>query len=78
MADDITDAASTAIAAFTLAQLAFWSAFQSGLVSKAEAERMLRDAIAANKTGGEANQLAARKLEEVLKMVSQSEQPKRQ
>jgi hypothetical protein len=58
MADDATEAASSAIASFMLAQLAFWAVFESGLLSKGEAERMLREAAAANKTGGPANQLA--------------------
>src|SRR5260370_39587171 len=34
MADEATEAASSAIAAFTLSQLAFWAVFQSGLFDR--------------------------------------------
>jgi hypothetical protein len=38
----VDEAAGSAIAAFTLAQSAFWAVYKSGLLSKIEAEQMLR------------------------------------
>jgi len=73
-----TEAAGSAIASFTLAQLSFWAVYRSGLLSKSEAEQMLRQAVAANRQGGPVNQLAAAKLDAVLKAISASDEPKRQ
>jgi hypothetical protein len=41
------EAAGSAIAAFTLAKMAFWHLLQQGLLEKSEAQRMLRRAIGA-------------------------------
>lgn len=77
MADmDDHEIASSAIAAFTLAQLAFWHLLQHGLLSKQEAERMLTEAVGTNRMGGPANQLAASKLAVVLKNVQSFQPPK--
>ena len=59
----------SAIAAFALAQIAFWWLLQQGLLPKAQAEQMLRQAVKANKAGGQHNQLAAEKLAAVLQSI---------
>ena len=74
----LNEAAASAIAAFTLSQMAFWAVYNSGLLSKTEAERMLREGAAANRSGGPANRGAAARLEAVLKAISASDEPKRQ
>jgi hypothetical protein len=68
--DNARHAAGSAIAAFMLAQLAFGVLVKNGLILKAEAEKMLRDAIEANRTGGPGNQAAAEMLSIVLQSVS--------
>jgi hypothetical protein len=80
MADEalFIETAGSAIAGFTLGQLAFWAVLKSGLLSKGEAEEMLRQAVAANKVGGPANANAGAKLEAVLKAVSAYEPKPRQ
>ena len=43
MPDNIIDeAAGSAIAAFTIAQMSFWAVYNSGLLTKDEAEKMLK------------------------------------
>jgi hypothetical protein len=66
----IDEAAGSAIAAFTLAQMSFWAVYHSGLLSKDEAEKMLKLGIDANAKAGPANQKAAAMLLGVLKAVS--------
>jgi hypothetical protein len=60
-----------------LAQISFWAVYESGLLSKAEAMKTLRGAIAANKTGGPGNRIAAAQLEIVLKEIAASEETRR-
>lgn len=74
----VDEAAGSAIAAFTLAQFAFWAVYKSGLLSKQEAEESLRQGIAANASGGPANQKAAWMLDQVLKAISAHAPPNRQ
>jgi len=76
--DTIDEAAGSAIAAFTLAQMSFWALYKSGLLSKSEAEQFLKQGVTANATGGPGNQKAAWMLEQVLKAVSAYDPPKRQ
>jgi len=68
-------AAGSAIAAFTLAQLAFWHQLKTGDLPYDEAVRMLKDGVEANAKGGPANQFAAQKLQMVLDMVQRSQKP---
>lgn len=68
-------AAGSAIAAFTLAQLAFWHHLKTGALPYAEAMRMLKEAVEANAKGGPGNQFAAQKLQMVLDMVQRSQGP---
>jgi hypothetical protein len=56
------EAAGTAIAALTLAKMVFWQLLTQGLLEKAEAEEMLRRAIAAHDKGGPGDVIAAAKL----------------
>jgi hypothetical protein len=65
-------AAGSAIAAFTLAQLSFWHLIKTETLPHDEAIRMLKDSVAANAPGGPANQYAAQKLQMVLDMVQRS------
>jgi hypothetical protein len=67
----IDDVSGTAIAAYMLPQLSFWTLVQNGLLPKSEAEQMLRTAIEANlRTGKLANRSAAAKLQGVLELIS--------
>lgn len=77
MADDkfLIEAAGTTMAAFILAQLAFWNQVRSGVVSQDEAIRQLEEAVAANAKGGPANQKAAQALRTVLDLVRETEGP---
>ena len=59
----------SARAAFALAQMIFWWLVQQGLIPKAQAEQMLRQAIRANEADSEDCQLAAAKLEAVLQSI---------
>ena len=68
-------AAGSAIAAFTLAQLALWHQLKTGALPYDEAAQMLKQAVEANATGGTANQYAAQKLQMVLDMVQRSQRP---
>jgi len=70
--------AGSAIAAFQLAQFAFAALVRNGIVPKADGERMLRQAIAANETGGPGNRAAAVMLGEVLQRLLAYQPPSRQ
>lgn len=79
MPESTTDeAAGSAIAAFTLAQMSFWAVYNSGLLTKDEAVKMLKLGIDANAKGGPANQKAAAMLAGVLKAVSAANPATRQ
>jgi hypothetical protein len=69
MANETTandEAAGEAIAALTLAKMVFWQLLKQGLIEKAEAEEMLRRAIAAHDKGGPGDRVAAAKLLSLL------------
>ncbi len=68
MSDDVHQTAS-AIAAFDATQVAFVALVKKGVLSKAEAEAILREAIEAIKTGGTGDR-AAELLTEVLERLS--------
>jgi hypothetical protein len=70
--------AASSIAGFHLAQLAFCSLVKSEIVSKAEAERLLKLAIEANKTGGPVNREAAELLVACLDNLSKFQAATRQ
>jgi hypothetical protein len=63
-------AAGSTMAAFALAQISFSTLLKNELIPKADAERMLKELIKANETGGPANQVAAALLTIVLQNVS--------
>ena len=63
-------AAGSTIAAFALAQMCFSTLVTNELIPKPEAERMLKQLIKVNETGGRANQVAAALLTIVLQNVS--------
>ena len=67
----------SAKAAFALAQSLFWWLLQQGLVPKAQAEHMLRQAIKANEAGDEDDQLAAAKLATMLQSIQIFQPPSR-
>ena len=67
----------SAKAAFALAQMVFWQLVQQGLLPKAQAEQMLKQAIKANEAGGEDHQLAAAKLAAVLQTIQVYQPPAR-
>jgi hypothetical protein len=71
------EADGSARAALALAQMVFWWLVQQGLLPKAQAERMLRQAIKANDAGGEDHQLAAAKLAAVLQSIQVYQPPPR-
>jgi hypothetical protein len=75
MADYSTETEASAIAAFVLAQLAFWHQINSGALSREKAAEMLKQAVGANASGGPANQLAAQRLQTVLDMVQRDQRP---
>jgi hypothetical protein len=66
---------SSAIAAFTLAQFAFWGLIESGLISTEKASEMLTQGIAAHSKGDLANQKAAEMLQTILDMVQRDQRP---
>jgi hypothetical protein len=66
---------SSAIAAFTLAQFAFWGLIESGLISTEKASEMLTQGIAAHSKGDLANQQAAEMLQTILDMVQRDQRP---
>jgi hypothetical protein len=62
--------AAHAIAGFQLADIAFGVLVRNGILPKPEAERLLKQAIAANRTGGPGNRAAAELLAIVLQNLS--------
>jgi hypothetical protein len=75
MADYSNETEGSAIAAFVLAQLAFWHQINTGALPREKAAEMLKQAVEANATGGPANQLAAQRLQTVLDMVQRDQRP---
>ena len=63
------------IAAFTLAQIALWGQLKAGTLPTEAAAKMLRDAIAGNAKGDEANRKAAALLQTVLDLVMKGSGP---
>jgi hypothetical protein len=63
----------SAIAAFTLAQFAFWGLIESGIISTEKASEMLGQGIAAHSKGDLANQKAAQMLQTILDMVQRDQ-----
>jgi hypothetical protein len=63
-------AAASAIAAFQLSQFCFSALVQNGIVPKPDAERLLRQTVQTNKTGGPGNQAAADMLAIFLDQVT--------
>jgi len=63
--------AAHAIAGFQLADIAFGVLVRNGILSKSDAERLLKQAIAANRTRHPGNQAAAELLAIVLETVSE-------
>ncbi|WP_439923141.1 hypothetical protein [Nitrobacter sp. JJSN] len=66
---------SSAIAAFTLAQFAFWALIESGVISTEKASDMLTQGIAAHSKGDLANQQAGQMLQTILDMVQRDQRP---
>lgn len=66
---------SSAIAAFTLAQFAFWGLIESGIISTEKASGMLEQGIAAHSKGDLANRKAAQMLQTILDMVQRDQRP---
>lgn len=64
---------SSTIAAFTLAQFAFWGLIESGIISTEKASEMLEQGIAAHSKGNPANQKAAQMLQTILDMVQRDQ-----
>src|SRR5262245_1732230 len=62
--------AAHAIAGFQLADIAFGVLVKNGILPKSDAERLLKQAIAANRTQDPGNQAAAKLLAIVLQTVS--------
>jgi hypothetical protein len=71
-------AAASAIAGFQLSQFCFFALLQNGIVPKPDAERLLRQAVQTNKTGGLGNQAAADLLAIFLDRVTKFQAPTRQ
>ena len=63
--------AAHAIAGFQLADISFGVIVRNGILPKAESERLLKQAIAGNKTGNPANRAAAELLALVLQTRSE-------
>jgi len=70
--------AASAIAAFQLSQFCFSALVQNGIVPKLDAERLLRQAVQTNKTGGPGNKAAADLLAIFLDQVTKFQPPTRQ
>lgn len=68
----LQNAVGSSIAAFTLAQVVFWQALESGSLSYEKAVELLNDAIKINSQGGVGNLQAAQRLQTVLDMVMKS------
>jgi hypothetical protein len=62
--------AAHAIAGFQLADIAFGVLVRNGILPKSDAERLLKQAIAANRTRDPGNQAAAELLAIVLQTIS--------
>jgi hypothetical protein len=62
--------AAAAIAGCQLAQLCLTLLIRNGIVPKADAEKLLRQVVEANRTGGPGNRAAAEILEMILEKVS--------
>jgi hypothetical protein len=77
MVEELLQPDGSAKAAFALAQMVFWQLVQLGLLPKAQAEQMLKQAIKANEAGGEDHQLAAAKLAAVLQTIQVYQPPAR-
>jgi hypothetical protein len=77
MADGPFETDGSAKAAFALTQSLFWWLLQQGLVPKARAEHLLKQAIKANEAGDEDHQLAAEKLTLMLQSVQIFQPPSR-
>jgi hypothetical protein len=79
--DEANEAACTAahaIAGFQLADIAFGVLVRNGILPKSDAERLLKQAIAANRTGNPGNRAAAELLAIVLQNLSEFQPPPRQ
>jgi len=70
-ANEVHTAAAHAIAGFQLADIAFGVLVRNGILPKSDAERLLKQAIAANRTRHPGNQAAAELLAIVLETVSE-------
>ena len=70
--------AAHAIAGLQLADIAFGVLVRNGILPKSEAERLLKQAIAANRTGDPGHQAAAELLAIVLQTVFKFHPPSRQ
>ena len=70
--------AAHAIAGFQLADIAFGVLVRNGILSKSDAERLLKQAIAGNKTGDPRHQAAAELLGIVLQTLFEFQPPTRQ
>ena len=70
--------AAHAIAGFQLADIAFGVLVRNGILPKSDAERLLKLAIAANRTGTSGHQAAAELLTIVLQTVFEFQPPTRQ
>ena len=68
-AEPDVNTAGAAHAAFALAQILLEAVVKSGVLTKQDAERRLREAIAGNKTGGPVNKKAAAMLPEVCALL---------
>jgi hypothetical protein len=60
----------SAIAAFMLAQFAFWHQINSGALTREKAAEMLQQGISVCQNGSPANQAAGQRLQTVLDMVT--------
>ena len=67
-----TENESSSIAAFTLAQFAFWGLIESGVISTEKASDMLEQGIAALSKGDLTNRKAAQMLQTILDMVQRN------
>ena len=70
--------AAHAIAGFQLADIAFGVLVRNGILPKSDAERLLKQAIAGNKTGDPRHQAAAELLGIVLQTLFEFQPPTRQ
>ena len=70
--------AAHAIAGFQLADIAFGVLVRNRILPKPEAERLLKQAIAGNRTGGPGNRAAAELLAIVLQTLSKFQPARRQ